>query len=1362
MPDIDDQGEQVRTMERTAERRFTMAGVFAPLAGSLRVMGAGALRAASLARPCGARLAGAVLATSAAVLVLAGPAFAGAASFGELAGEGVGATRAFIQAPVVDLEGNLELKEIRVELTTEPANPASWVSVPFFAPNGEELSQRQINLVLGENDGFDGFGENDAGTGRELHHLKPDTTYYARFTVKTASGELVEHTYEFTTTAAAAPEVVIKVAGGLFNSFALDTYSLSPTSAAFNAHVETNGAKTEYHFEYTTKPENAGSWKPFTSDASGSVTVAEDYANLEAKLTGLDPETTYYVRLEASNEHGAVTDTKFDQEPEYGSFTTPTLKPVVIDRPQVRNVTGSAAYLTGSFVPHGFKSGWRFEYAMSASGPWSPVPGAAGTVTQAQAEALPNGDHISVEGRLSGLKSASTYYVRLFAENQAGEGENCSGPGAGQEVCEPIVTAAHPQIASLQTSGAPTATAYAVHALHGGSVRLLGSVNPESAPTSEEQTVTLEGAPTGGAFTLTFEGQTTGPIAFDAPAEGPGSVRSALDALSTVDAGGGSVSVGGPAGGPYAVYFGSEAEGDPLAGKSQPLLVADGSGLIPAGGAAVAVTQAGGEGVQAAYSFQYVSEAQFKQGGWAAAASTAQVALGSGEIAQFVGADLPALVPGETYRYRVVAHSDLGAVESGEQSLSAPATVPVEELGSCPNEAFRVGLSAALPDCRAYEQITPRDKEGALEVFKYGTPSFNGGTLSGVDGEHLMVRGLATHWGSGPDTAQSPYFFSRTSSGWDMTAASLQPEAGIDRYTPEVYSPDLGDFAFSASWQTSSLAVSEDVQFRVGAPGGPYATVATVPRKQVGEDNDGGWVAASADFSKLVLAVEDRGLLNLEEPTPTRSGTDLYEYVGGVLRQANVDSEGRTIGTCGARMVKGSEAVGEHASANALSADGSRLFFEAVPGHNCSEASHLYMRVGGTETVDIGAYAFLAATAEGSKLLLQRETSGAYEVFLYEAGSTAPALLFTSGQDLRSASLKPSADLDAFYFSSEESLTPEAPATVGAVTADLYRYDVASRTLSFVFQFEHFPGESVSPNGRYYYFDAREVLGFHPDGTEPARKFGFDAGKSSPQLWRYDNSEGTVECISCSSFDPEPRFEAETVESGGSDDIHALDANGLPQPLFATPNGNYAFFETISALLPQDTNGEKPKEFFEELAHEGKVAERQGGSPSLDIYEWRRDGLDGCALIQGCLALITPGSLDGYQVILLGVDESGRDVFFSTHSQLVPSDGDSAGDIYDARIDGGFPERAHPVECEGDACSTPASPPLDATPSSFTFSGAGDLAPPVVKPIGTERKPKKSGKSKKGRRKAARGKRRVRAIDGRRAGRRSRSGRSGS
>ena len=50
------------------------------------------------------------------------------------------------------------------------------------------------------------------------------------------------------------------------------------------------------------------------------------------------------------------------------------------------------------------------------------------------------------------------------------------------------------------------------------------------------QTVTIGGTPTGGTFTLTFNGQTTGSIAYNATANGTGSVQSALAALSGIGA----------------------------------------------------------------------------------------------------------------------------------------------------------------------------------------------------------------------------------------------------------------------------------------------------------------------------------------------------------------------------------------------------------------------------------------------------------------------------------------------------------------------------------------------------------------------------------------------------------------------------------------------------------------------------------------------------------------------------------------------------------------------------------------------------------------------------------------------------------
>ena len=125
-------------------------------------------------------------------------------------------------------------------------------------------------------------------------------------------------------------------------------------------------------------------------------------------------------------------------------------------------------------------------------------------------------------------------------------------------------------------------------------------------------------------------------------------------------------------------------------------------------------------------------------------------------------------------------------------------------------------------------------------------------------------------------------------------------------------------------------------------------------------------------------------------------------------------------------------------------------------------------------------------------------------------------------------------------------------------------------------------------------------------------------------------------------------------------------------------------------------------------------------SPSSDVYEWRAAGVDGCAHVQGCLALITSGR-GGYKNMLLRTADEGQEVFIYTRSTLVAQTGRpegslGEGNIYDVRVDGGFPPPApRPTECEGDACSSPPGAPNDATPPSATFAGAGNL-PPAATP----------------------------------------------
>ena len=155
-------------------------------------------------------------------------------------------------------------------------------------------------------------------------------------------------------------------------------------------------------------------------------------------------------------------------------------------------------------------------------------------------------------------------------------------------------------------------------------------------------------------------------------------------------------------------------------------------------------------------------------------------------------------------------------------------------------------------------------------------------------------------------------------------------------------------------------------------------------------------------------------------------------------------------------------------------------------------------------------------------------------------------------------------------------------------------------------------------------------------------------------------------------------------------------AGTAPRPI--SENGEYVFFDTAESLLPQDTNSK------------------------IDVYEWH----------DGTISLITSGqdSADSFfldsspYVNAVGETVEGGNVFFGTHARLVPQDTDSAGDLYDARIGGGFKLSEESGQCEGDACQNPPAAPVDLSPASLTFTGPGNV-------MGVEKsKPKAKGKPK--------------------------------
>ena len=129
------------------------------------------------------------------------------------------------------------------------------------------------------------------------------------------------------------------------------------------------------------------------------------------------------------------------------------------------------------------------------------------------------------------------------------------------------------------------------------------------------------------------------------------------------------------------------------------------------------------------------------------------------------------------------------------------------------------------------------------------------------------------------------------------------------------------------------------------------------------------------------------------------------------------------------------------------------------------------------------------------------------------------------------------------------------------------------------------------------------------------------------------------------------------------------------------------------------------------------------GAP--DVYEWHC--ASPCVGGRGTVSMISDGhdpqgiaNQNGIVHGTFGTSASGSDIFFTTHSSLVAQDTDVLRDVYDARVEGGFPAPTPELSCSGDACqgTSSAAPSFGSTTSSL-FTAEGNravLASQAVKP----------------------------------------------
>ncbi len=736
-------------------------------------------------------------------------------------------------------------------------------------------------------------------------------------------------------------------------------------------------------------------------------------------------------------------------------------------------------------------------------------------------------------------------------------------------------------------------------------------------------------------------------------------------------------------------------------------------------------------GLQASYRFEYGPTSAY-----GSSTPFPEGSVGEGLESHTVWAAASGLASGSTYHYRVVATNELGTIYGPDQTFT---TLSVEEA-ACPNEQLRVGFAARLPDCRAYELVAPPVENSAQFDAGEDQP-FAYSSIAAADGEAVTLHTKEPY--PGAPSGGWDYVGTRGAAGW--TVEDIVPIESYDgvtcpndkvvyayseQFTKEVIETGGGSRASRAPSQNlpqnPESCNADGLRVVSGEPvgylnllvrdstTGVYQLVNVTPPGVTPADAH--FQAASADLSHVFFT----------ETSPLAEGSqsgveNLYEWDEGALRLVSVLPDGTAVpGSLAAeappqtRNESGNgEAAPEHE--NVVSSDGSHVLF--------TFGGALYDRIDGQRTVQIdekqggsdpsGGGSFKAATSDGSKVFfldegkLTADSTAAvgepdlYECVLREGASKCELSDLTvaaAGERADVLRVTPFGLHDSSYvyfvakgvlasntreFTNSEGKTLVEAAEPGKENLYLWNGEKTTFiTTGVTIKDRGSAGGRTSPDGKWLAFESTESLTGY-DNVEPNND-------PARELFLYSAVTGQLACASCNSTGEPP------VSGGGADLVQEGFERWGRNML---TDAGQAFFETRDALVPSDTNGR------------------------LDVYEYE----------DGHVYLISSGT-SSFESNLEGVSESGNDVFFRSNQALLSQDtGEGEIVVYDARVNGGFPELSSPPACTtADACRTPVSPQpsIYGAPSSQTFSGVGNLAPPEVKP---KAKPKaKPVKCKKG------------------------------
>jgi hypothetical protein len=573
----------------------------------------------------------------------------------------------------------------------------------------------------------------------------------------------------------------------------------------------------------------------------------------------------------------------------------------------------------------------------------------------------------------------------------------------------------------------------------------------------------------------------------------------------------------------------------------------------------------------------------------------------------------------------------------------------------CPNEGLREreAYASRLPDCRAYEQVSPTSKGNADAL---GAPGF---VQASPSGEDVTFFSLSPFPMAVVGSAEFPTYLSTRTTKWS-TQGLLPPTAP-------------GGFSGVA-------ALTDDLSKTIVLDYPPLPPETTIGQSNYYlRDNNTGTFQMFAPVGQIYFADStqrgSRILFESSEPLLSNAApgvTNLYEWNNGQLSVVGILPGG---GVAKGGSVAGAGASAEHYTEHTISEDGSRVFFTDL------KDGHIYVRENGEGTVPVSAGSghFRAATPNGRYVFYTDETGELWrfdvDTHLSEAVASGLGIIGVLGV---------SNDGTYAYFVDQ--------------SHKLYEWHAGSGSPIFIAELTSAlePGIEGARGDEDDWVDAIQGIGGGPAGggrkssrvTPDGRTVLFFKGAS---LFLYNASSGKLLQVA-----KDARLGRNELEMNVSPSRNPFLTRNLSE------DGHHIFFETEEALVPRDTNG--VMDVYEWVEETSGGCERS----NPNFYE----SPDGCIYLISSGQSSTPSyfgdaSEDGNDLFfftrqsLVGQDQDQNvDIYDARVDGGIAAQNSSS-----------------PALCVGDSCLNPASSrEAFGEPPSATFSGNGNLTLPLSKP----------------------------------------------